>query len=253
RNLLKMRLLQRVQQRATHAREQVLSVVAHDLRSPLASIVMDMEMLSHLLSEDEHAVQSRIVHRIERTAQRMHNLVEDLLEVSRLEHGTFAVRAQQVAPLAVFGEAESMLRPLAQARAIDLSFDGPSELPDVRADVERMLQVFSNLIGNALQFTGEGGHVRVSWRIEASEVVVTVADSGAGIPPELLPYAFDAFWQGNMSARKGGVGLGLAITRAIIEAQGGRIWIASIVGSGTTVHFTIPVASSAVSPRIAAL
>jgi signal transduction histidine kinase len=193
-----------------------------------------------------------MVARIERTAQRMHSLVEDLLEVSSLEHGTFAVRAQPSAAPDIFGEAEAMLTPLAHAQDVALTFDGPHELPQVRADGERIVQVFSNLIGNALKYTPAGGTVRVSWSCDENGVVVTVADSGAGIAPDLLPRVFDAFWQGTPADRKG-VGLGLLITRAIVEAHGGRIWIESVVGSGTAVHFTIPFVSSVASPTVATL
>lgn len=268
RNLLRIRMLHAEQrtareaaEAATRAREQVLSFVAHDLRNPLTSIAMDAEMMRHLLSEEANPAPYRTTCRIERTAQRMHELIEDLLEVTRLEQGTFAVQPAPVAPHIVFAEAESMLQPVARRRGIVLSFEGPVDLPFVSADAPRLIQVLSNLAGNGMQFTEVGGTVRVSWRAEEGELAVSVADSGEGIAPDQLPHVFDAFWQGKASRGKGGLGIGLVITRAIVEAHGGRIWIESTPGIGSTAHFTIPFApvrlpdsaSGAESPAAASL
>jgi signal transduction histidine kinase len=251
-NLLRTRLLHEEQRRATAAREQVLSVVAHDLRNPLASIAMDAEMLRHLLDEDEHAPQRRAVERIERTTARMHRLIADLLEVTRLHHGTLAVDAEPVATRAMLRDAEQMLHPLAAARGIRLVFKGPADLPTVCVDAGRMHQVFSNLVGNALRFTPPGGTVDVTWAGRDAELVVCVADSGPGIPAEELGRVFSPFWQGARE-RRGGVGLGLVITRAIVEAHGGRVWLESQVGAGTRAHFTIPLAAALRTPAVAAL
>jgi signal transduction histidine kinase len=242
-NLLRTRLLHEAQRRATYAREQVLSVVAHDLRNPLSSIMIDAEMLRHALAEDG-GLPLRTVQRIERTVERMHRLIEDLLEVTRLQHGTFAVRAQLTAPGDVFDAAESMLRPLAERRSIALSFDGPQDMPDVRIDAERIVQALSNLVGNSLRFTPAGGSVGVSWTRRECELVVSVTDTGAGIAADHLPHVFSPFWQAAGPARRGGLGLGLLITRAIVDAHGGRIWIESDTGRGTAVHFTLPFADT---------
>jgi signal transduction histidine kinase len=249
RNLLESRLLHLEQRRArqaaeaaTAARELVLSVVAHDLRNPLASIAMDAEMARHLLPEREHPAQYRAVARIERTAQRMQRLIEDLLEVSRLEAGTFTVRREPIAASRVFDEAEAMLQPLAHARGIRLGFRGPTELPTIAADGERLVQLLSNLVGNALKFTPAGGTVEVGWSLDAGVLSVAVADDGPGIALEQIPHLFRAFWQGSGTARRSGLGLGLVIARAIVEAHGGRIWIESTPGAGTAVRLTLPLA-----------
>ena len=242
--LLRTRLLHHEQRRAMYVREHVLSVVAHDLRNPLASIAMDAEMLRHLTGDDE-PVQLKTVQRIERTAASMQRLIDDLLEVSRIQYGMFAIRAAHAAPAAVFAEAEALLSGLARSRGIRLSFDGPKELPLVRVDSERIVQVFSNLIGNALKFTPAAGTVRVSWQARDTEVVVSVADTGPGISEAQLAHVFSPFWQAHERERRRGLGLGLVITRGIVESHGGRIWIESTVGRGTTVHFTIPFAATA--------
>ena len=247
RNLLKTRLLhleQRVAREAaeaaTRARDRVLSIVAHDLRNPLAAISMDAEMARHLLSEEAHPAQHQGLMQIERAAQRMHALIEDLLDVSRLDHGTFEVRPTSTSPLSIFAEAEAMLQPLARAESIHLSFDGPLELPTIHADSARILQVLSNLVGNALKFTPRGGSVMVTWQVRERGLQVRVADTGTGIAPEHLPQVFGEFWQGMSVHKKSGIGLGLVITRAIVEAHGGEIGIESAVGAGTVVTFWIP-------------
>lgn len=239
RNLLRTRLLHYEQRRATYAREHVLSVVAHDLRNPLASISMDAEMLRNLISREEQPVQAEAAGRIERAAGRMQKLIDDLLEVCRLQHGTFAIRAEPIPPYAILQEANGMLQPLARNRRILLSFDGPTDLPLVRVDTGRMVQVLSNLVGNALKFTPAGGIVRVTWYARGAELLVAVADTGPGIPEEQRPHVFRPFWQASGQDFKG-LGLGLVITRAIVEAHGGRIWIESETGRGTTAFFSIP-------------
>jgi signal transduction histidine kinase len=260
RNLLNTRLLHLEQRRAreaaeaaTAARDRVLSVVAHDLRNPLAAIAMDAEMVRCMLSEEEHADQHEGVARIERIAHRMHGMIEDLLDVSRLERGTFAVRPSPTQPRDVLAEAEGMLQPLARAKGVALLFEGPDELPTIPADSGRVMQVLSNLVGNALDFTPAGGSVRVSWEPREAGLTVCVADTGTGIPAEQLPLVFGDFWQGTSGRRRSGIGLGLVITRAIVEAHGGRIGVESAVGVGTTVTFTLPVgAPRLTSPESAA-
>jgi signal transduction histidine kinase len=247
RNLLNTRLLHLEQRRAreaaeaaTAARDRVLSVVAHDLRNPLAAIAMDAEMVRYLLSRTEHPEQYDGLARIEQVAHRMHGMIEDLLDVSRLERGTFAVRPSPTQPRDVLAEAEGMLHPLARAKGVALVFEGPDELPTIAADSGRVMQVLSNLVGNALDFTPAGGCVRVTWEPEETCLIVRVADTGTGIPAEQLPLVFAEFWQGTSARRRSGVGLGLVITRAIVEAHGGRIGVESSVGAGTTVTFTLP-------------
>jgi signal transduction histidine kinase len=197
-------------------------------------------MLGSLLPPDEHPAAHRTVARIDRTAQRMHRLIQDLLDVTRLDGAPFAVHAQPVDPGVLFEEAEAMLQPLADAHGVTLEFAGPTGLPHIAADGARLIQVFSNLVGNALKFTGPGGRVRVTWRGEEDELRVAVADSGPGIAEERMAQLLGGFWERRTVRNEGGLGLGLAITRSIVEAHGGTIRIESRPGDGTTVHFTVP-------------
>lgn len=234
RNLLETRLLYRT-------RDRVLSIVAHDLRNPLASIAMNAEMLRELLPPRAGAHRRAALESIEKAASRMHRLVEDLLEVSRFEQGAPALCAEPVAPATIFDEAGRLLQPLATARRIQLTFHAAASAPAVRADCARIVQVLSNLVGNALKFTPEGGCVAVRARAVGAEVVVSVADTGPGIPPDELPHLFKAFWQGVPGDGRG-VGLGLVIARTLVQAHGGRIWVESTAGEGSEFAFTLPAA-----------
>jgi signal transduction histidine kinase len=134
----------------------------------------------------------------------------------------------------------------AAASKLDLRLrvDVAEQLPDLFADRDRLLQVLDNLIGNAIKFTAPGGNIVVGAAPRASEVLFRITDTGAGIPQEQLAHLFDRFWQAEKADRRG-AGLGLPIVKGIIEAHGGRIWVESQIGRGTTFYFTVPIASPA--------
>jgi signal transduction histidine kinase len=139
----------------------------------------------------------------------------------------------------VVREAEETLRPSAVERGVDLLSEPPACGCFVRADEGRLLQVIGNLVGNALKFTQAGGKVRLSASPRDLEVIFSVADTGPGIPPEHQSHLFDTFWQARKADRRG-VGLGLSITRDIVTALGGRLWVESTVGVGSTFSFALP-------------
>lgn len=249
RNLLATRLLHLEQRRLrqaaeaeTAARETILSVVAHDLRNPLASIGADAEMIRHMLAEDEHPAQSRTAARIERTVGRMQLLIGDLLDVTRAGHDLLQIRAEPMETTAVLGEADAMLQPLAHAAGVNLVFAGPSAPPRIVADAARVIQLISNLVGNAVRFTPPGGMVRVEWSIGEEALEVRVSDTGCGVAPERVAHLFQGIWE------RGGpgstLGLGLVIARAIVAAHGGSIRLESTSAAGTTFVFALPVAPS---------
>jgi signal transduction histidine kinase/DNA-binding response OmpR family regulator len=238
-------------QRATRARDRILAVVAHDLRNPLSTVRMAAELL---LEEAGDAPRRKHLEVVRRSTLRMDEMIQDLMEVSRIEGGKLALarRPEPVAPLVA--EAASMLRPLASARGIALETSVDEGLPAVEADATRLLQVISNLVGNAVKFTEAGGSIRIGCTAAPGEVRFTVADTGRGIPPQQLPHLFGAYWQASADDRRG-IGLGLSIARGIVEGHGGRIWVESEPGRGSTFHFTIPLAEAAAGvppPRRAA-
>jgi signal transduction histidine kinase len=162
-----------------------------------------------------------------------------------IEAGRLGVDLTTLSPLQLVNEAVETQRPLAAASSLELTLALPHELPQVWADHDRLLQVFENLIGNALKFTAPGGRITVGAMPAEQHVVFWVADSGKGIAPENLPHVFDPFWQASARERRLGAGLGLPITKGIVEAHGGSIWVESVLGQGTTLYFTVPVTAGA--------
>ncbi|MBD0319149.1 MAG: GAF domain-containing protein, partial [Gemmatimonadetes bacterium] len=227
-------------QAATRARDEMLAVVAHDLRNPLGTVSLGVGFLLEKAEEDSSRAGDRKHLRIvQRSAERMDQLIQDLLEVSRVEGGKLALEPHDVDPAHLLAEAASMLRPLAESRGIRLDLSIPATLPRVRADGARVIQVISNLVGNALKFTPEGGTVTLSCEAPDGELRISVADTGAGIAPEQLSHIFGRFWQADHADRRG-LGLGLAIARGIVEGHGGEIWVESEVGRGSVFRFTLP-------------
>lgn len=226
-------------QQAVLAREQVLSVVAHDLRNPLASLSMGAEMLLHLLPPRGKSFERETLTTMLDAAARMQRLIADLLEVARLEQGTLTLELRDGSLADVLAEAARSFRPLAEARQIRLEVQTAAGLPTLRLDAARVLQVLSNLLGNALKHTEPGGRVRLAAALAGERVRVSVADTGCGIAPEQVPHVFRPFWQASAGDRRG-VGLGLCIARGLVEAHGGELWVESEPGRGATFHFTLP-------------
>jgi signal transduction histidine kinase/CheY-like chemotaxis protein len=225
-------------QAATLARDEMLAVVAHDLRNPLSTISLGAELLLDT-TPDDAAFQRRHLSTVKRSAERMNRLIQDLLDVSRITGGKMAVVPRDEDASLLLAEAAAMLRPLAEARGITFQTRGTSDLPRLRIDGARVMQVISNLVGNALKFTPEGGSVTLAATREECELRISVIDTGTGISPEQLPHVFGRFWQADDGDRRG-LGLGLAIARGIVEAHGGRIWVESEMGAGSIFHFTLP-------------
>jgi signal transduction histidine kinase len=222
------------------AREDVLGVVAHDLRNPLHLIGMTVELVAEPEQPPERREQLLGV--IGRACAQMNRLIGDLLDSVRLQTGRLSLEAEAVDAREIIRQAEESFRSTAESRRITLRTSVPDDAVVVRADSGRVQQVLGNLVGNALKFTPAGGTVVVSARPAdgAPEVEFDVADDGPGIPPENLDRLFDRFWQAR-KGEKGGVGLGLAIAKGIVEAHGGHIAVRSQPGVGTTFAFTLPV------------
>jgi signal transduction histidine kinase len=224
---------------AVQARDDMMAVVSHDLGNPLSAIRIGTSLLLRVLPEESEHSGRQHVEAIRQSARQMENLVNDLLDVKRLETGSLPVAPAPLEAGGVVRDVVEVLHPIADSRTIRLETQCGPDLPPVMADYPRLVQVLSNLIGNALKFTGSGGVVVV--RADAADGVVrfSVKDTGCGIAPEHLPHVFDRFWQVRRGDRAG-LGLGLAIARGIVDAHGGQIWVESTVGVGCTFQFTIP-------------
>jgi signal transduction histidine kinase len=223
---------------AADAREEVLKIVSHDLRNPLSTIGMAAEMILETADAGE---QARGVSIIRRTADRMNRMVQDLLDVAKLETGRLAIQVEDTPVALLIDEAVETFGPLAAERGLTLAAAAEPDLPRVCVDRGRIMQVLSNLIGNALKFTPTGGHIMLHARGEGAAVRCAVIDTGPGIPADQLQRIFGRFWQAKPSDRRG-LGLGLTIAKSIVEAHGGRIGADSRPGEGTEFWFTVPTA-----------
>jgi PAS domain S-box-containing protein len=234
--------LYRASVQATQLRDHVLGVVAHDLRNPLSTILMQAAALKRPGPEpDRRSQKPREV--IQRAARRMNRLIQDLLDVALMEAGQLILERARLSVSGLIVEVVEMQRPLAASGSIELRAEVDSDVPEVWGDRDRLLQAFENLISNAIKFTQAGGRITAGAASKGDDVVFWVADTGGGIASENLPRVFDRFWQATRAGRQG-AGLGLLITKGIVEVHGGRIWVESTVGSGSTFFFTIPRASA---------
>jgi PAS domain S-box-containing protein len=226
---------------AARAREDLLAIVSHDLRNPLGVVMMSSAILLRTGGNDKPGEQIRKqAEKIQRSVERMNSLIGNLLDATRIQAGRFPVDSKPQDIGHLVGESLEMLRELAAPKGIQLTREVAPGIPPVTCDRERILQVFSNLVGNAIKFTPEGGAIVV--RVvpgDGNHVLLSIADTGAGIPDEHAPYIFERYWKGKRDGR-GGTGLGLYIAKGIVEAHGGRIWLESKIGAGTTFFFTLP-------------
>lgn len=229
--------------RAIGARDDVLGIVAHDLRNPLGVIGMQSELL--LRCGDAPDGSRKPAEAIRRCALRMNRLIQDLLDVVRLEAGQqLPLERDRVSPRELVVEAAEDQRMVVAGSSLELSLEVTTDLPAIWGDRDRLLETFENLISNAIKFTPSGGRITVGASPREGEALFWVADTGAGVPASDVPHLFDRFWQAKQADRRG-VGLGLSIVKGIVEAHGGRVWAESAPGQGSAFYFTIPLASRA--------
>jgi K+-sensing histidine kinase KdpD len=220
------------------AREQVLGIVAHDLRNPLHLVMATTEMLAEPGLSPERRQQ--LVAATGRATTQMRRLVSDLLDAVRIQTGRLTLDRESMTIGTIADQAAEMARPIATEQGVTLEVRVENGRQCVSADHARMQQVLGNLLGNALKFTTRGGCVVLEVSADADAAVFRVHDTGPGIAPERLPHVFDQFWQGDSGDRRG-IGLGLAIAKAIVDAHSGTMDVESRVGEGTTFSFTLPV------------
>jgi PAS domain S-box-containing protein len=241
--------LYRAAERALAGREQALRVVAHDLRAPLATAKLAADLLLEKTpKEDRRPAGTRtLIEKVDRSLDRATAFIGDLLDRERIQAGTFVVPPVDTTPERLVEEALESAEPMARKGGVRVESDVADELPPIAAEPRRIAQVFTNLIGNALKFTPSGGTISIEAQREEAEVRFSVGDTGSGIAPEQLPHIFQQYWQGRTGDPRG-AGVGLSIAKGIVEAHGGRIWIESQLGEGTTVFFTLPIAHAS-APR----
>lgn len=222
-------------------KSQLLSTVSHELRTPLASI---KGFATTLLRQDvkwSESEQRDFLRIIEDETDRLTEIIDNLLDMSQIEAGALRIDKEPTQLRALIREMVDEMRMRTEAHwfVVDL----PNELPRVLADPRRVRQVIRNLLDNAVKYS-KGGQIAVACQVESDHVVVSVSDQGEGISPEYLSKIFDRFFQvdGKSTRRQGGSGLGLSISRGIVQAHGGKMWAESEIGRGTVFRFTLPLA-----------
>lgn len=222
------------QKRAIRTRDDILATVSHDLRNPLGNILLSAELLDEVRKEDLALVDS-----IKRAANQMSTLIRDLLDITAVEGGELSIHRRPVHIGSLVAEAISQQHALARQKNVTLSLVSGEDDVIAFCDRDRILQVFANLLGNALKFTPASGAIVVSHATVGDEVQLSVTDTGPGVPAELRSRVFDRFWR-NRESTNAGSGLGLAICKGIVEQHGGRIWVDGGAGTGAIFVFTIP-------------
>jgi len=219
------------------ARQDVLGVVAHDLRNPLGVVSSTVQMLAEL--ELPAQERTKLLGAGKRAVTQMNRLIGDLLDIVRIDSGRLMLEIEDLAVATVIAHAEENVQHLADERNIALTVEQKDPELHAYMDRSRLVQVLGNLLGNAIKFTQPGGNVTLrSWR-DGVDAVFEVSDDGPGISATDREHLFDKYWQARSTDRRG-VGLGLAISRGIVEAHGGRLWVESEVGVGSQFFFTIP-------------
>ena len=226
---------------ASRAREEQLAMVSHDLRNPLTAVILGARRIERLAGSGADAARTKkAVGTILRAGAAMNQLIGDLLDLTSLNAGqSLAIDPVTTDLRAIVEDAVDLIEPLTTARRIVISVEVEPAL--VRCDPRRIAQVLANLLGNASKFTREGGSITLRTERRASEVTVSVGDTGVGIAEGDLAKIFSPYWKVDHDAVRG-VGLGLAIVKGIVEAHGGRLWVDSVVETGSTFHFTLQAA-----------
>ena len=221
--------------------DQIAEMV-HELRTPLTGIVAYSELLMRSSLKPEMVAQS--AETINKEATRLAQFINDFLDLARLQSGRSRIARQPVNMVRLVHEVVQLMQPQASKRSLTLTGEVPPSLPIIKGDQERLKQVIINLVSNAVKYNREGGQVTIRVEPEGNHVRVQIKDTGKGIPPDALPHLFEKFYRvPDAEGWAQGNGLGLSIVKQLVEAHGGRIQAESRVGVGTTMTFTLPLAT----------
>jgi signal transduction histidine kinase len=231
-------------QEVNQLKNEFVSLVSHELRTPLTAISGYLDILTEAPSAQSPAKQQELLGIVKRNAERLVKLIDDLLDLSRIESGKVELRITAVDIVAVITEVVSLLQSQIEAKGQELSFDRTQTLPAVAGDAERIRQIFINVLSNAHKYTPQGGQIWLTARAEDGWVLIDVRDNGIGLSPDEQAHLFDRFFRAQQPTTQSveGTGLGLPITRLLVEMHGGRITVTSAPGEGSTFSFTLPVA-----------
>lgn len=226
----------------SRAREEVLRIVSHDLRQPVNAILLGTNILRGKLPPDSSS-EREVLHQIESAANRLNRMSRDLLAAGSIEAGVLSVVLARQRPHHLVEEAVHAHEKAAEEKSVRLRADLPDDLPVVAVDQDRIFQVLSNLLSNAIGLSPPDGEVKIRAEAREDDVRFSVSDSGPGIPVDEQAHVFDAFWRGEDNPGPGS-GLGLTIAKGIVEGHMGKLWVESEEGEGATFHFTVPQAKT---------
>jgi signal transduction histidine kinase len=229
-------------------KSEFVSIASHELRTPLSAIKNSVQLILQGKTGEINGQQEKFLTMADRNITRLTNILNSLLDLSRIESGKIEMTFEELDVRVPVEFVLSSLQFQAQTKSIRLKMELPDQLPTVYGDREKLEQVLTNLVGNSMKFTPEGGEISVSARIfekDGHMMAVSVKDSGMGIPEDHLTKVFEKFHQveGSMERSVSGTGLGLAITKGLVEAHQGTIWAESEIGKGSTFTFTLPVSA----------
>jgi len=223
-------------------KSEFVLTASHELRTPITSISITMDLLMETAAEKLTDRERELVAACNEDVQRLRALVNDLLDLSKIEAGKLDLAFEQVQPGFLFDQALAVVTPQAEAKNIELKLEVPEDLPAVKIDPNKIVWVMVNLLANAVRHTPEGGHIRVKGERVGGQMHLSVSDDGEGVPYEIQSRIFDKFVQVKRDGSVGGSGLGLAISKEVVRAHRGTIWLDSVPGQGSTFTFTIPIA-----------
>ena len=221
-------------------RRDFVSNVSHELRTPLTSLKLITETLSDGAMDDPPA-QQRFLAQMEKEIDNLTQLVQELLELSRIESGLVPLQKKNVDPCTFLESAANRMQVQAERAGLEFTWDCPVGLPSILIDEARLEQVLINLIHNAIKFTPPGGKIHVSAALQENSIVFAVQDTGIGIPQKDIDRIFERFYKTDRSRSKSGTGLGLSIARHLVQAHQGKLWVESTVNRGSTFYFSIPI------------
>jgi len=237
--------------RIDEIKSEFVSVASHELRTPLAAIKNAIQLILKGKTGEINEAQEKFLSMADRNINRLTNILNNLLNLSRIESGKIQMKFENFELKKLIELTASSLKPQADEKSVLITFEAPEHLPEVYGDQEKIEQILTNLIGNAIKFTPERGQILLTARPcskdqnneHGDKIAVAVKDSGIGIPREHLEAIFEKFHQveGSLHRSISGTGLGLAITKGLVEAHQGKIWVESEVGKGSTFIFTLPV------------
>lgn len=226
-------------------RKELMSIVAHDLKNPLNTLYVANHLLQKMMSGDDPAFKRHrdLIEKSFKAADQMKKLISDLLDTSRIEAGKLELNFAKCDPKQALKESIELYEAPASAKEITLALNATADLPQIEADYERLMQIVSNILGNAIKYTPKRGRIEINARKVNENILFTINDTGPGISEEDQKHLFEAYWQSRRNKANFSTGLGLNIAKDFVLAHRGKIWLESKIGKGTTFYFTIPIAT----------